>query len=174
LMAQLWNHSLGCAVAAREIALRGHHGNPDEAFLTGLVHDIGRVFLLSTLEQISRDDARVRSLSDVVLAEVLDSFHEEMGAQLLKEWGFPDAVTSAVRCHHQPDKAEDHKPMAWLVRAADLTCHKLGLGGQAEEDDLSLVNTPAMQALRLTDIAIADLLVTLEDKMAEMDLVFAN
>lgn len=102
----LWTHSLRTAVAARKIARL--QGMPTEAaeecFLTGLLHDIGKLILAANAEAEYRlvfDLATKASLPlDQAENGIFGSTHAQVGAYLLALWGLPDSVVKAVESHH--------------------------------------------------------------------------
>jgi HD-like signal output (HDOD) protein len=105
-----WNtHAVRVATAAREIALAMAPQNralADEAFLAGLLHDVGQVVLAGVLPEewraVSTAAARDRvSLSAAEQESPLVS-HAVIGAYLLSLWGLPSSVVEAVAFHHAP------------------------------------------------------------------------
>lgn len=102
----LWLHSLGCAIAAKIIADNLNKKFGDEAFLFGILHDIGKVVYINTRPQdyektlvllqdrnIPQDEAEI---------EVMGFNHQRLGSQLLDFWKFPDNIVQAVKYHHEP------------------------------------------------------------------------
>src|SRR5205823_4927742 len=88
---RLWKHACACAVGSKWLAERlGCRSIVQEAFMAGLLHDIGHLFLLKVLEDIhsSRKDL---SLPETAVAEVLDSMHASQGESLLRHWNLPEA-----------------------------------------------------------------------------------
>ena len=80
--------------------------SPDEAFVAGLLHDIGSVVLAAIRPEL---DARIREESDatqvpryLVEREHLGTTHAQIGAHLLAVWGLPDNLVAAACYHHEP------------------------------------------------------------------------
>jgi putative nucleotidyltransferase with HDIG domain len=119
----LWRHTVACAVAARYLAQRVGCADPEEAFLAGLLHDIGLV----VYDQHFHEE--FRRVVDLVLArgqglctaerEILGHDHGEAGAILARRWSFPPAVVDAIACHHRPDAAGTDPLLASLVHLGD-------------------------------------------------------
>ncbi len=102
-----WWHSLRCAVLARLIAREINYKNPEEAFLTGLLHDIGRLVLwVNYPDEYSKLLEKHNGRSDLLLAgEIRQGVtHCEVGAWLLHRWNLQPFVVDAVLYHHEPQK----------------------------------------------------------------------
>jgi putative nucleotidyltransferase with HDIG domain len=101
-----WKHSLGVAVCAEVIAERLESRYAKEAFLAGLLHDIGKV----ALDTCAREDfdrviqlATARHISVLEAErEVLGTDHAVVGKWVAERWGLPDMFTHAIWLHHQP------------------------------------------------------------------------
>jgi putative nucleotidyltransferase with HDIG domain len=106
----LWMHSLAAAQAARTLAESSRAADPDEAFLAGLIHDIGRLAMMMLPAAFqSRFEYLTRAGCEPFLAErMLSGFsHAQAGARALKGWRFPEPLVTAVEFHHQPEKTGD-------------------------------------------------------------------
>lgn len=107
---ELWVHSLNAAQAAENIAELTRSADPKEAFLAGLVHDIGRL-AMSVLPAAFQ--SRFEYLTSVgcepfLVERVLSGFsHAQGGARALKEWKFPEPLVEAVEFHHEPEKTQN-------------------------------------------------------------------
>jgi putative nucleotidyltransferase with HDIG domain len=129
-----WKHSLAVALAAK--ALAGGTGiHPDHAFTAGLLHDIGRLVLVTCFPEEYREVVENRSDSDdfLVAAEnaQLGFDHSQVGATLAIRWKFTPDVIEAVRCHHQKWRP-DASLLGALIHVADVTAHALDLTGEAD------------------------------------------
>ncbi len=129
---ELWKHSLACAIGAQLIAHRARLPVAEEAFVSGLLHDIGKVAInLFVREQF--DQIMERALSDripFVQAEeaVLGFNHAIAGALIAEKWNLPPSLVSVIRYHHQPSQAPDPNPMVSVVHLADILSITLGIG----------------------------------------------
>ncbi len=111
---QLWQHSIDTATAARAIALHEKYSSvrADEAFLAGLLHDVGKVAL--TLQTVQ---------------DYTDVHHAEIGGYLLGLWGFPIPIVEAVAFHHCPGQASGEGfGLAGIVHAANYIVHEMSPG----------------------------------------------
>ncbi|MBU0965256.1 MAG: HDOD domain-containing protein [Proteobacteria bacterium] len=102
----LWQHSLGCAVAAKIIADNLNKKFGDEAFLFGILHDIGKIVFINTIPQDYEKALVLLQEGNMTQAEaeieVMGFNHQRLGSQLLDIWKFPDNIIQAVKYHHDP------------------------------------------------------------------------
>ena len=128
---QLWQHLVGVGSASRLIARLCGKVVPEEAYLAGLLHDLGIILL---------DQQLHRLFCQVVVAvadgmptcdaerHVLEFDHTELGAHAARCWGFPDAVVAVIRYHHMPDCCDGaHRRMVHTVALANHLCSRTGL-----------------------------------------------
>jgi putative nucleotidyltransferase with HDIG domain len=124
----LWSHSLTTALNAKRIAAleRLSDTQCDEAFLAGLLHDLGKVALAaSSPNEYQELLATHRNHSKGLRAGELASFgatHAEVGAYLLKLWGLPETIIDAVEHHHQlcPTDLQPFSPLLAVFVAQEL------------------------------------------------------
>ena len=118
-VAGLWVHALAASLVAQSLAaLLG--GDPEEAALVGLVHDVGRVAILAAqgdLERSSRGQVRVRPEAR---ASIADALHPALGAMLADAWSLAPAVVAAISHHHAAAAAPERvRPLVRTVAGAD-------------------------------------------------------
>jgi HD-like signal output (HDOD) protein/signal transduction histidine kinase len=121
-----WWHSLSCGVIARRLAFREEYPNPDEAFLCGLMHDIGKIVLWVNFEEEYESilkSSGYRS-EDMLRAEkALGLTHAEAGAWLIRRWDLRSFMPDAVLYHHDPaDRVLHSSVLVKIVYSANLLC----------------------------------------------------
>lgn len=121
---QYWRRSIYGAVASRIIAERMKLVQTEEAFLAGLLQDIGMLALYAHLEsdygRVCKEAGSHRKLAGFE-AERLELDHAAVGAALTEDWSLPPMLTVPIGCHHDPDQAEDtHRPLAQVVQLSSL------------------------------------------------------
>lgn len=104
---KLWNHSIDVAATCERLARLSHKADPEQAFLAGLVHDVGRLALLrlplAATERYLRlmDQGCPRVLVERVL---FGRTHMSIGADALRKWSFSDEIVDSVASHHAPEQ----------------------------------------------------------------------
>lgn len=157
---QLWDHAVLAADAAQDLAVLLSHGptpiasprgsveinaiDPAEAYLAGLVHDIGRLvvekFPLAPrlLEAELVENGFPRTYAEAIAYR---TDHAEMGAALLQSWNFPESLVTAVRYHHRPE-ANDSR-MASLLYLTEILCEP--------EEDSRLEDLPSIVRMKTAE-----------------------
>ncbi len=163
-LGRLWQHAASCAIGSKWLAERlGHQSVAQEAFMAGLLHDIGHLFLLKVLETIDASRKPDIELSDAVLAEVLESMHTTHGTLLLQKWNLPELYCDVVRLHHA-ENYDYGSVVITIVRMVNLTCRKLGIGLH-HDPSVALANSGEAQCLRVSEVLLAELEIMLEDSV---------
>jgi putative nucleotidyltransferase with HDIG domain len=125
----LWIHALEVATVSRVLARHAdRHLDPENAYLCGLLHDVGRFVMFQVVPEVI-DEADEASMTDHAALLALERSlcgidHAEVGAQALERWSLPPAFTAFVKEHHAPD-LEARLPgpaglVGRLVQTADL------------------------------------------------------
>jgi HD-like signal output (HDOD) protein len=127
-----WHHSIGCGVFARKLALFRHEPNAERFFVMGILHDIGRLILLSHTPRIIGEAmlaaSRTRNALYVLEKQMLGFTHTDVGTALLKAWNLPASHQEAVATHHNPSKARRFKQEAATIHVADILATAMGMG----------------------------------------------
>ncbi|HYP98545.1 MAG TPA: HDOD domain-containing protein [Polyangiaceae bacterium] len=139
----VFSHSIGTALFAQEIA-RQTRNNVEDAFLCGLLHDVGRPVLLQAMITLSRD-AKAVAERESVLALVTE-LHEAAGSALAKAWTLPETVVTALAKHHSLQPEQESVPVR-IVSLADRFAHLALEGGTLSSD--AVLGHPALAALEI-------------------------
>ncbi|RMG71247.1 MAG: HDOD domain-containing protein [Nitrospirae bacterium] len=114
----LWRHSNEVAIIGSKIASLVEDVEPSEVFVAGLLHDIGRVVLLT----VDRDKYLEIIDADDLIVQELDYFgihHPSIGSDFLKRAFLPERLVYAVRYHHTPSRAEKFKEIVSVISFAE-------------------------------------------------------
>jgi len=134
-MKSFWQHSIGCGIAARIIAGYKNIQNIERLFVAGLLHDIGRLILYSSIPIHARNALLKAKYADSLLHkeehEIMGFDHTKIGGLLLKKWKLPISLENNVTYHHIPQESKDPLEPA-IVHLADIMTNALGMGSSGE------------------------------------------
>jgi len=139
---QVFRHSIGTALFAQEIA-RNTRNNVEDAFLCGLLHDVGRPVLLQALVTFLRE-AKLVSDRESVLG-LVSELHESAGSALARAWALPETVVSTLAKHHALQPEQESVPVR-IVSLADRFAHLSAEGALARD---ALIGHPSLAALEI-------------------------
>ncbi len=108
----LYDHALASAAVAQLIARKLPGQDEHEAFLAGLLHDLGRVFLRESATHVRRDTRGKETTSPHALSLVDEAVHASLGALVAQSSGFSPELVQAIRYHPSPDKLPALPPAA--------------------------------------------------------------
>lgn len=131
----LWEQLIGSAMAASTIAKQTRYTDAEDAFIGGLLHDVGKVVLNNEYPEVfSRIMERVYndSLSfDVVEREEFGFSQRKIGASVVKKWGFPESLELLLLNYDNNEylgSNQDFNNLVSVIRLADKMCQKIGMG----------------------------------------------
>lgn len=163
-----WQRSLSCALLAKSLAILTSYPNPDEVYLTGLLHNIGELVLDSNKSGLYNETTTHPSgfLSDqeqMILEQNTFSFnHAQVGACLAKEWGLSQFICDAIEFHHA-DKAliEDAHHLVKLIYLASFLSHP-------EKKYLDFHDDISHQLFELNASLVNEIVIKIESEVAEI------
>ena len=127
----LWRHSLAVAHCSEMIAKRKNPALSEDAFIVGLIHDVGKLILDSHIQQrkVQFDRLIEGDPQSVHKAEkqVLGFDHAEIAGEICRSWNIPKSMTVAVKNHHYPSRSQGNE-MGYFVNAADMIASGSGFG----------------------------------------------
>jgi putative nucleotidyltransferase with HDIG domain len=120
-MLGFWRHSYATAIAANKLGRRSDPGIADTLYVAGLIHDIGKVILAFYWPEVWRGIVNSLRVSTESFVEVeLRLFHWshiQIGAQLCRNWQFPDRIVDMVEHHHDPIEPTTRAHLGLLLQA---------------------------------------------------------
>jgi putative nucleotidyltransferase with HDIG domain len=125
-----WKHSLAAAVMARDLAKATQYPHVEEAYLAGLLHDVGRLALLAAAPDTYSLNFHTADDGDLCTAEQknLHISHAEAGAWLIERWEMDSFLADAVLYHHEnPARVMTAHPLIRIIHLAHLLSdHPIG------------------------------------------------
>ncbi|HBS28037.1 MAG TPA: hypothetical protein DEB06_00980 [Phycisphaerales bacterium] len=174
----LWAHSVHTAAAAKIIADQAKLGLPDEAFLAGLMHDIGvmvelqvnRNGLIEVMNNLKVSKEGVPSLAMLDLEQkAFGATHQEFGKALSEKWKFPKVFAAVTGNHHAPhDAPSEARTLVSVVYVADRLAGELTGGYRLDLPSLD-IDPSISESLKLTDKALAEIRENLAQQSAEVE-----
>jgi putative nucleotidyltransferase with HDIG domain len=168
--AAFWKHSIGVAIAAKEIARRLGDKQVEEFFVAGLMHDVGKLVHHEFIPD-EFECACILAIEHNILLrdaeqEVLKFTHDRTAGILLKHWRLPQRLITMVTDHHEPGRTSQHAREAAAIHLADILCRAKGLGFGGD-NKIPRLKREAWDQLNLT---IGDV----EQVMSRMEQDFAS
>lgn len=126
---EIWDHCGKVAFYSKAIALKYRLGDVAEnAYIAGLLHDIGKVILLSVDMNAVKQIADIVKNREIVSTSVMEEIaigisHAEIGSIVADKWNFPDYLSLAIKHHHSPLLAPDkYRDIVYSVYLANMIC----------------------------------------------------
>jgi HD-like signal output (HDOD) protein len=105
-MRTFWEHSVAVGVFARVLGKAAGHNAAERLFVSGILHDIGRLIIYKKLPHAAVEAIYYAKANQVPLYvaenEVIGFTHPLVGGLLLRAWKFPEPLVANVSCHHKP------------------------------------------------------------------------
>ncbi len=148
----LWEHSIGTAFAARILASERSPGLAEEAFLSGLMHDIGKLVLnlrvpeqFDEIVQVVYNENRPFHVTE---SELLGYDHTHVGALLVNKWNLSPVMEFVILNHHNPEAMTEDNPLLLYLDLANKLCKKMGIGF-IDDPELDIMNCRSNQLLQM-------------------------
>jgi len=165
---RIWEHSLAVALVSRELGrVLGLRGT-EEAFICGLLHDIGKILLLRA--DFENYSILLAEENEVLMLNCeMTSYgytHSQIGSFVANRWSLPDGVCHSILNHHDPSQSGQFAVIAHLINVADMIANANGFGLRDMRDEAP-EETDSTIMLKLTteqmDIAWANSLDSIID-----------
>ncbi len=133
----LWKHSLAVAVTSRRLAERARMAPPDDCFVAGLIHDLGKLIMEEHLPGLFERVLKLSHEEGISFAEAEKKFlpitHAGIGAHLVRKWRFPARLVDAVEYHHHVTRTASDFWLHICTYAANIIVnHQFGDSGNEE------------------------------------------
>ncbi len=140
---EFWRHSAACAIAGELLARKFAYPQPEEAFIAGLLHDLGKLIFFhwkKTEYGIVVQEAKLAKTRLLEYEEKNFKIGHSQAAKLLMEyWNFPQPLINAAWLHHQPISefgSNRKEQLPFIIKCANVLCHmqRFGDGGNSIAD----------------------------------------
>ncbi|MCK5921201.1 MAG: HDOD domain-containing protein [Methylococcales bacterium] len=166
-LVELWQHASAVSLGSRWLAsYMGYSRFADEAYIAGLLHDVGKLSLLRIIEELVASEGLV--VSNETVNSTLQQLYCTHGAKLLEIWQLPDVFQQVVL--HQADETYDESnKILSIVRLVDKASVLEGLSDVRDTAGIDLGLLSETRSLGLTELDIAELSIMLEDSSGYRD-----
>jgi len=175
---RFWTHSLMCATLAKQIAKKTLYTCPDEAFLSGLLHDIGKpvLWVNFTKEYTGILQSSKDQLDLILEGEAqLGATHCEVGAWLIDRWNLQSFMADAVLYHHESvDRIQEALPLVKIIYIANILCPDVnmekGVKFKITEDVLGLVGSELEETTLQAQEEVSEIAKSLDIEIEPLDI----
>jgi HD-like signal output (HDOD) protein len=126
-----WEHSFGVGMVSKIIARKAGYQDLEKAYISGILHDLGEVFLSNFLHDPFMEVLEYVKANPVKLVDaeekLLGTTHCELGFCMARKWNFPAPYCDVIAYHHDPGQAQADPVLCSIVNLADLFCTVRGL-----------------------------------------------
>ncbi len=168
---QLWRQCLYCAVISKMLAEALGEQHTEQFFVSGLLHDIGRLILYQAApeagHQLLRQNLAVDD--DILTAEesLFGFSHTEVGSCLVRKWNLPDNIIEVTACHHTPEEAHQFPMETAIIYIANLIVGAIERE-ETLESILPSISTTLMETSKLTNGIINDVMLAAPGQFMEI------
>lgn len=167
---KFWEHSMGCGVISKIMTKTLGIKKHEEAFIGGLLHDIGKLLLCQCLMEEFGEIVEMVKEKDILFIdaerEVLGLDHCFIGKKLGEHWNLPAVLEEVIEFHHDPKSATDNTRLASIVHLADILSRALDIGSGGD-DKIPVIDESTMELLEIDLSFIEKLLPEIEEEMAK-------
>ncbi|HDP24393.1 MAG TPA: HDOD domain-containing protein, partial [Deltaproteobacteria bacterium] len=172
---KFWQHSIACAVCAKAIANKILPTSAEDAFIAGLLHDLGKVLadqLICTGGEYGRVlEMTEKAGTDIIKVEqdFVGVDHASLGMHLMERWNLPAHLSKTVGYHHDVVDITDDpvtKKLCAIVHVADMVTNHLGLGLNSTPQ--GFVDPEFLNQLNLTSHDIQEISLSLKNSISDI------
>ncbi|HVN71836.1 MAG TPA: HDOD domain-containing protein, partial [Desulfomonilia bacterium] len=172
---KFWQHSIACAVCAKSIASKVLPSSSEDAFVAGLLHDLGKVIADQLIckhgEYNEVFEAMNRAGADIIEIEqeIMGIDHASIGKYLMERWNLPGHLNKAVGYHHNLIEVADDmqtKRLCSIIHVADMVANHLGIG--MNPIPTGFIDPSLLNQLGITSQDIQDISISLKDNISNI------
>ena len=133
-----WKHSIAVAVTSRYLAEQSRLDSPDDCFVSGLLHDIGKVVLSQYFTDLFALVWKSVTEDNISFYEaerkLLPVTHTQIGGHLTRKWQFPVSLTDSITYHHQIRNTVSNINQLVIIHTADIIVNNVKVGSEITPD----------------------------------------
>lgn len=168
----LWNQSQTCAIVSRYIAKNKRFNQPEQAYVAGLLRDIGKTILNYYVKNEYNNIIEMVETENISFLEaekiILGFDHAQVGGRVAEKWNFPKELVEAIEYHHTPEKTKENLDLVSIVHIADAITMMMGVGlgvdGMAYE-----FSQIALDRLGIDEVEIEHIISEVSDLISDED-----
>ena len=124
--------------------------------MAGLLHDVGKLYLLKALERLNNVGVAHAALEFELLMEIFQELHVDQGCRLMEHWNMPKSYAKVV-AEHQEVRLDTNNTVLTVVRLVNAACKFKGIGLKSEPD-VDLMDLQETSLLQLEQDELDDML----------------
>ncbi|MCA8938813.1 MAG: HDOD domain-containing protein [Planctomycetes bacterium] len=132
---QFWEHSVGTAIAAEVVSKHLCPEVIDDAFVGGLLHDVGKVVMANHIKPAAAVFANAptaKKTFNELCTETIGYDQNHVGALLTEHWNFPDVLCQTIRHWNTPEKARTQREVVFCVHLGNVIVSALGVAAPGD------------------------------------------
>ena len=135
---EFWKHALAVAVTSKNISTMTHINSPDNCFVGGLLHDIGKVILAQYFKELFAEVWNTSQREDISFwaaeQNIVPADHAEIGAFLAARWKLPKGLVYAIRRHHAHQANVENEEFIRIIYLANIIVNSYSEDDECELD----------------------------------------
>ncbi len=163
-LTKLWNHSIQVAAISYSLAKRTKGVNADEAMFVGLVHDVGKLYILTRIEAYPEIYASTETIE-----HILEDWHSVIGKSILENWDFPESIQDAISGHEDHDYSHRNDPdLIDIVIVANFLANKI-LPGAPQDSSIGFEDVASCVAMGITRESFPEIIKESQDEINALE-----
>ena len=151
-----WCHSITAGIAARTIAMAQNLANSERLFISGLLHDIGKMIMSLLLPREMESLNKVNDNPNIKIEnpeeQIFGFTHSELANELLASWHFPESLAQPILHHHDLASDEEFKTDTAIVHIANVIANNIQ--APISKDDDTILNPEALKTLGIDQATV--------------------
>lgn len=157
---RFWDHTIGCGVAGKMLARKLGYQIEGEAFVAGVLHDIGKLILIEYFPKKFSNALDLAQKETLTISDAEEQIfgvtHAELGAWLAEKWNLPNSLVETIAYHHRPCEQENPEDLVLLIHLANALIRHFKIGNSGDQQKAYLNPKAAEKIKRGENISDVD------------------